>query len=845
MKIYDRYIENSLKKSKASLRPLKVTIFIAVLTLSIFAFISSSIIKNGQEAAKKNYGDFHVLISTQLNQQKLSILEKNVNIDKLAFAREEGLEKVKGKDLTFAVTAIDRNYEQVIDRSLTYGRMPKTPKEIILPVDRASDLKLKLGDPLVTKDENGEEKTYTLVGFIDYDVNTWEKEAPAFIHRGKGQIESEASQVAIWYKNIRDSYDLTPELAQALGLDYAKAIEGGLLRYNSLYLSSHFVNSKDWLTGSISEKYPKIMGTGLLLIALFFVVVIKSIFTVWESSQIREYGLLLSIGAKKRDLKNLVLKRLYKLALRPVLLGLVFATILSILILKIMTYYYFLASENLVRSLDNGFYFTPNPLIYLGILLVTGLVLSFAALGPVWKLGKINVVDSMKLYRIGKGKKKKRDLKAKSFLKDISKINRGDQRGRVLFSSLSVSLGVFFLTLMLSLLTGLNLSTEYDSLDTMKNYDYCISYIHPKAFPKDLLGKLTDNFNNDYRNFRSCDFYILKENSYAEVLDPGYRKNFYDHYRDFYGAEEIQIKVIGLGEEKYQEFLREENISPEEGKKENAGILINRISTDFTKAKKLQTSTKALKEATENLVLGDYLTEYTKETGEKNGKVTIHILKYLEKEKFLKVPQEKNALLFVTSMDQYFSIIRKSIQAHTGMVTEEIYFNNPKMGVTQIKDLLSKQISSRDLEIASKESVNNFEYYSNRMVYSLFIAAALIAGGLGLTQAYSASSSMKEARKQEYTLLMVVGMDEKMLRKLSIKELNENMKFILAFSLLFLGAALFLAHKAYPVFSPFQIFRKINYLPLILYLGLIYLILRTYYLKILEGLELTRNSRII
>lgn len=854
MKIYDDYINNSIKRKKESLRSLKITIFLAVLALSVFYFIFGAIVKNDQVASEKHFGNAHLVITGDLTKEKIKLLENNVNIEKLGYLSEESPQDIKNSDLKIYISVIDENFSNITKLKLIKGFMPKNENEIVIPLLTAKDLGLNLGDSFSTMDSDNKEHLYKLVGLIDFDLGSWEKESLGYTYGQQAFVKEKANQVAIWYKNIKDTYKITPQIINSMGLDFEKIINANTnelsdinIKFNYLYLSSHFVNSKYIWHDSNSYKYPQIFILGSLLLAIFFVFVIKNIFKVWENTHVREYGLLLSIGARKQDIRALILKRLFKISYLPISLGLLAGLVFSNIILKIMSKYYMLANEGIVSSLENGFKFYFSFFLVLAIILATIFVLVFSSLGPMRKISKLNIIDSMKLYRTENKKNKERRLEASSFLSDFSKINLGQNRGKMIFSAFSISIASLFLCLMLALLGGLKLTIKYDNLDTMENYEYKISYINPNPFPKELIGKLTNNFKYDYINYRSNSFYLAEENSYKDILDEDYFNSFYQNYKDYFGYSELNVNIIGLDNEKYSALASSLGISYEDLKKENSGFVINAFAKNFKLAKRLQETSKVLGEETKNIVVSDYSSIFIKgDNKTENKKFQLNILGYTEDQNILKVPQAKNNISFITSMDTYFKIAKASNQDHTGKITEEIYFNSsPNMSLDNINKILLENLSSRDIETISRETKNNFEYYSNRILYSLFLAIALIATALGLTQSYSATSSMKEARKQEYTLLMITGMDKMYLRKLAIREVNLSIKYILAFSIISLAISLYLGHLAYKVFSPLQIFLNMKAYVWFLYIALIYIILKKYFLKTLKDLSLTNNSRII
>lgn len=474
MKIYDTYIKNSLKRENKKLLSLKITIFIAVVALSIFVLIMGSFIKNNQEMAIRFFGDFHVIINADMNEKKIDRLEKNVNIEKIGFTQFLGLEKDKNSDFTYRVDSMDSNYIQFWQNQMVTGQLPTQEGEIIIPNSLSNDLNLKIGDKIDTKTENGEDKEYRITGFYDKNSFTWEKNENStwqkvfdtYTYKDANSIKNKANGIMIWYKDMKKTYELTPEIFDFVtdGGNYEYAIENNLFMYNDIYLSSHFVNSKDIYTNTSVEKAPKILFIGSIIIGGFFIILIKNILNIWENKNRREYGLLINVGATKEDLVKLIIKRLWRLSHIPILIGLVTGIALDFIFVKIVDKFYMLSQENSFSQNIYSIKFTISPILIALILVVTLLVLAIVSLWPIIKVYRLSPIEAMSEHKIANKrfkKKKKHSIKGKSFIKDLFKINRSTHRKKTLIFSLAISISIFILSIMLALSSGLDLDLTY------------------------------------------------------------------------------------------------------------------------------------------------------------------------------------------------------------------------------------------------------------------------------------------------------------------------------------------------------------------------------------------------
>lgn len=844
MKLYSIYIKNSLNRENKRLRILQITIFLAVIALSLFILLFGTIVRNDQEMAEKITGDYHTIIPVDLDKEKVELLESNVNIKKVGYSGKKGIEKGIDNDFSFHVSLGDEHYFETMNAVLLEGELPGKENEILIPKWTARDLNLKIGENLNTIDENNVKQSYKITGFMDYNTRSWEKEIPICAYMDSDTLKTNANNVVIWYKDIKGTYKWTPKLYEAFGLDYEKAMDEGYIGYNFIYLSSHFVNSKDLYIGTNSESYPKIFAVGLVLIGGFFIIIIKNIFMVWEKSHIREYGLFLSVGARKVDIVKLIIKRLINIAVKPISLGMIAGIILNFLIIKVLNKYYVLSQMNLSPENINHFRFTISPLLVFTVLLISILILFMASLSPVYKLSKLNPVDSMKLYRSEDTKSGKSHLlRGSNFIGDLSKINVKKDKKKTLISTLAISLSVLILSVLLALSSGLHLELKYNRSDELSYYNHKISYFNPQVIPGDFISELTDYFKEEYISYRKYGFYIEPSNDYEKILDHKYLSELYPKYLEDYRYEEIGIDLVGIESNKFEEIVESFDLKLKDFNNGNECIIVNTLPIDFTKPYSRLEYTNAIDENVKELRLNINPSSFEEEI---EG-FDIKILDYTRDPNILKT-SESNSLMAIMPMNHFISILNEADGDTAGDVFHEetLYLKLPEdTNLEEIKNKTKEYMNSRDVEFFNRENLYAFESNANMMPYSLIFIATIFIAIVGISSSYSATNSMRESRKQEIVLLQILGMDKSILKKLIIREVNYNMTLISIASIVFLLISSYIGAAAYDAFEFFEVLFNMRIDIWLFYLLLIYIIFRRNYLKALKDIELTTNSRIM
>lgn len=154
---------------------------------------------------------------------------------------------------------------------------------------------------------------------------------------------------------------------------------------------------------------------------ILFVALLYNLFKISTQKRLKELGLLKTLGASPKDIKNVLrLEALYK-SILPVILGMLLGTVLTFFIVKLI--YFFNASSASFKNLDGNFSFFNiefkfNPLAYILIFALSVLTVFISVSLSARKASKYSPIQ-MLVEQVDK-KQKKMKL-AKNYEKELFK----------------------------------------------------------------------------------------------------------------------------------------------------------------------------------------------------------------------------------------------------------------------------------------------------------------------------------------------------------------------------------------------------------------------------------------
>ncbi len=789
-----------LNKKRTIVTIIGITLSVALITAvaSIYASaIKSLITYEKQEKGNFHVAFYNVPINEidtfKYNREIEKInLVKNIGYAKIASKNED---KPYAYIKAFTTSALEN-----LSIKLVEGRLPENENEILIPTHLETNgrLKLNVGETItlevgkrVTNDNyeldqsnpyvseaiveeiNGQENTlkeqsnekiidtktitYKIVGKIQRPAtNIEEYSAPGYtfityieennIQEGKVDVYARYTK-----EGTKNADKVT---ANIIGIDedlYEKIMQGKFTKENyDQYLEQrehkkYEEKMNSYLIGLETNpiKDSGIGGLGAVVCIVLGIIIVTSVFCIKNSfdisitEKIKQYGMLRSIGATKKQIKKNVFYEATILGIIGIPLGIISGFIASYILIIVSNYYLnnFLTEEGLKLE----FVFSIMAVI---ISIILGIVtIYFSALKSAKKASKITPIDSIRNSADIKINYKK--IKTPKIIKKIfgmggeislKNLKRNKKKYRTTIISIAVSVMVF-----ISLSSFMSIA--FDLVEQELNLtEYNLSL---------YVRKLKND--DDYKKYQEItqlegieDYAIIRRESISFI---GKQLAFSKEYIDWFNIEpneEVRTGIIltVLGDEPYKKYIKELGLDYEEIK--DKGILI-----DYLTMTSKDENNKEHKQ---------YMRVYSYQVGDKikgimqNDETTTIEIGYLTDKKPIWLKNSTTGSLLILS-DELFD---KIAQANT----EEILFKTSNANKLQddiertLKDEGSYSISNIDENV---KAMNNLFTLIGIFLYGFIIVITLI----GITNIFNTITTNMELRKQEFAMLKSIGMTTK------------------------------------------------------------------------------------
>ncbi len=596
---------NKLTKKNLTLNKKRtiVTIIGIILSTALIVCVSgmvTSFQKTLVNATMQKEGNYHVLIE-DMSKSDLIALENNRNIEdyyvmnNIGYAKFDSLNEYKPY---IYVRAFDEKALHHMGIALIEGRLPENDSEILISnhLIMGGGYDKKIGDTITLNigtryvyDEEGKryelgqnnpvasesdeeefsleeefvakaEKSYTIVGIMERLNYTFEEySAPGYtcITYLDG-IEGSGS-AALLYKNPKNYAEQTKEIAQDK-YDYTYNRE--LLRYlgvtdsptmNALYVIASIV-------------------IGIIIISSVFV--IKNSFDISITEKYKMYGMLRSVGATSKQIKKNVLFEGFILGLISIPIGILCGIIAVVVLIFLINF--------ILGDYLNGIHFVYSiPLFPIVLSIVLAAVtIYFSTIFIARRVAKISAIEAIRSNNEIKIKRKK--LRTPWLVRKLFKtggviayknLKRNKKKYRTTVISIVVSIFVF-ISLSSFIDFGFKMTTVY-----YKEVGYNMMIWSDIDVEDDLATEIFEKIRTDslVENYSILRFGFLKINTEDYLSD--YGRKIWDYYK--YGEDSLTIRVVAVGEQEFNRYLKELGLNSENSK--NKGILIDEHSDTIDK----------------------------------------------------------------------------------------------------------------------------------------------------------------------------------------------------------------------------------------------------------------------
>ena len=811
MDLLNKLTIKNLKLNKKRTIVTIIGIMLSVALITAVATMYSSAIKSLINFETYHKGNFHIAFY-DVNANDIYKIEKNKGVEELYLTNNIGYAKLNNSKNEYKpyayIKAFTNDALENLSIKLIDGRLPKNENEIVIPNHLKTNgrIDLKIGDvvtldvgkiineeqaelnqynPFIkeTKEEIVETttKTYKIVGIIERPATNIENyEAPGYTFITYLDKERINGYVDVYAKfNKYGSKNYLNVAANVLDLDEEIFVNG----YNHYFTEVEEKEYKKYTSELAKAKYQYdingylIMlennpldenttgGLGYAVLIVCIIIVITSVFCIKNSfdisitEKIKQYGMLRSIGATKKQIKRNVYYEGTILGIIGIPLGIVLGLIASyILIIVSNIFLKEMLNVNtglkLVLSIS---WFSIVVAIILGIITIY-----LSALRSARKASKVSPINSIRNSADINIKSKK--IKSPKVINKLFGIGgeisyknfkRNKKKYRTTVISIVVSVAVFI---------GLSyfISEAFNSVKMdIKTYNYNLALsVSEESFSSEKENKFMDTTKLD--NVK--DYAIYKYN-YLELKNPKYNEEYISLNKldKDYIIKDVVIDIFSIGDYQYKKYLEELGLNYDEY--QNKAILVsNKIELEEKDEK--SGKNKSIYVTKYNYKNGDILSLYNRYS---NENIDIQIGSITDKKPF---GEEVTSVYLIVS-DKMFNEIKNENKIFT------IYYlsNNPDKLQDDIDEMLQGEEYSLNNINEQAKMMNNLFTLVAIFLYGFIIVISLI----GITNIFNTITTNMNLRKQEFAMLKSIGMTSKEFKKM----IRLESVFIGAKSLLF------------------------------------------------------------
>ena len=508
-----------------------------------------------------------------------------------------------------------------------------------------------------------------------------------------------------------------------------------------------------------------IIGVVIFIILITSVFSIRNSFAISTTEKLRDYGMLRSVGATKKQIKKMVLLEGLDLGLVGIPLGSLIGLLITYLLTVIVNLIAF--SGGLI---DEKFLYYKFSIIPFLIATILGFIMIYLSL--ISSIKKASKVSPIKNIRNASDIKNNKNLRVPLVIQKIFKIGgtlsyknlkRSKKKYRVTIISLTISIFVFILVSSFLNYGVKTINEEYINL----NYNVSANvYTEDNSLNIKKLQSLDKSHINYIEDYKKLGFFYLKDTSHIlekDTIVSDTCTKYESLYSDNCIGEKIDsayIHFIIYDDDSFKELCKKLNLNYENIKEK--GILLN---------------------TTKNLVSN--ITKYIKLSNYKKGDIITLDNSYYD----YKLTYEVGAVTEYRpwGYETYYyntpSLIvsEKYYPYKDSLLAENIYYeaNDADKLVQDIKNI------SEDINIINiDEEVK--EMKSMILIFSIFIYGFIVVVTLiGVTSVFNTITSNMELRKKEFAILKSIGMTKHEFNNMIILE-----AFFYSFKSLFYGIIL-------------------------------------------------------
>ena len=818
MKVINNLSIKDLKLNKKRSLVIIIGIILSTALICGVAGLVTSFQNSILEYYKKTDGNYHV-IYYKVPKEELKYIQENRNVKEYYLSEDLGyakLENIQNKNKPYIkVISMNNGYLNNMGIQLIEGRLPENSKEIVIPkhIITSGKLDYKIGDtitldigqrqlitgeeldqnnPYLTENDIGEEiqeeivntskKEYTIVGIMERpSMQTEDYAAPGYTAVTKMEKVGNNTNIAVLYKNAFKYQEYTEQINQ---MEKAKTTEErenssafrGLRneKYKS-YKYSLLVNY-DLLAYEGANLSASTMGmlygTGtiiMIIVLVSSVFVIRNGFAISITERLKQYGMLSSIGATKKQIKKSVYFEGMILGMIGIPLGILSGIFAIDILLKVVNYILKDYIEDMQLTYSISWF-----AIIISIVVAT-ITIWLSCRSSAKKASKVTPIEAIRSSEDIKLKAKK--IRAPKIIKKLFKtggeiayknLKRNKKKYRTTVVSIIVSI-VTFIAISSFIEYGFKISNVYY---TQKDYNISIYELSKDTITVENLQAKYNRYL-EILKLQGIDKYSIKRTISMEIDSKNnlteYGKMTKEIEQEYVNDENIMkdtIQIMSIGKEEYKNFVKKIGGKYEDYK--NGAILIDNCITYNSENKRIEKNIYTWEK-------GDTITGTIKEMREiTEENITEHEENQSnKKEQSIKIVDKTNkrpmGLEDVYSNIGYLIVSDELIEKLGIPYATEMQISTKDSFKLEdeIKQFYkSKNINEDDIIISNIDEIVK-ENNALILVISIFLYGFItVVTLIGITNIFNTITTNMNLRKKEFAMLKSVGMTKKQFNRM-------------------------------------------------------------------------------
>ena len=477
MDILKKFTKKNLKLNKKRTIVTIIGIMLSTALICAVAGMVSSTQKTLANAMRADHGNYHMRFEN-VPAEELKFIEENVNVESYFLTKNVGYAKLDGsinpgKPYLFLME-FDRNALQNSSFKIVEGRLPENENEVVISqhiIDNGG-VELKVGDtlsldvgtrrlvddgsvlsqsnPYLGEEESQEEnlqeeitdtinKNYTIVGIIErpsYELEDYQAPGYTIITYSDNINNTDVANISVLFNNVGDYEETTEQIVNTVkedtGVDISTVANVNVIRFD----------------GGLSENTMNVLygiaGVIIVIIVVSSVFVIRNSFAISVAEKTKQYGMLASVGATKKQIRKTVLLEGTYIGAIAIPLGILCGIIAIVVLLWIVNY--------LIGDMMDGVVFIYNvPLLPILLsIVISAITIYLSCIIPAIRASRISPIEAIRGNEDIKIKAKK--IKTSKLTKKIfgiggviasKNLKRNKKKYRTTVISLVVSIAIF------------------------------------------------------------------------------------------------------------------------------------------------------------------------------------------------------------------------------------------------------------------------------------------------------------------------------------------------------------------------------------------------------------------